>query len=216
MWKATTEPGSDWPGTTKLLDAVEELTRATADEMASFISTWGVLHGSAGPGSAGVDELRRYARGIGAARRVGAALVTRLPGARADWLSLQLVLSESWAPPEDPDDWNDWKLGRERFARWVSRLFAETGVTARADWVGLRGLAIEPGAESLAGLIAILLAREVGAEGMYECSSCGAPVARNRPPRPGESVYCARAECRREQRRRNQAKWRAKKALGKG
>ena len=39
----------------------------------------------------------------------------------------------------------------------------------------------------------------------------GAPVPRVRPPKAGEGVYCE-ATCRREQQRRNQATWRARRA----
>ena len=124
-------------------------------------------------------------------------------------MEMQGVVLRDWPADEEFDDW---AIGRERYASWLSVLFSVTDVSARADWVGMRGLALEPAAGSLLGLIAILLAREVGADGQYECDACGARVFRQRPPRAGESVYCTRPECKREQQRRNQARWRAKRA----
>ena len=122
---------------------------------------------------------------------------------------MQWATGGAWAVEED--DWSDWKLGRERFAHWLTSVFQSTGVTAEADWLGARSLAIEPAATDLLSTIAILLGREVGAEGAWLCDSCGRRVYRARAPREGERVYCSRPECKKEQHRRNTAASRANK-----
>ena len=197
-----------------LLDDFCALAQAEPDEMAAFCLCYAIPDGlrvvvTAEDGGLSVRGLRRAARAIAAARRVGAALVTRRPGSRKDWMDMQGTGLGGWVV--EPDDWDDWKLGRERFSRWLTKLLQETGTNVRADWLGTRGLGVEPEIGSFMSLVATLLAREVGAEGQYTCDSCGRPVYRARPPRTGERVYCDLPECKREQRRRNQASWRARK-----
>jgi hypothetical protein len=210
-----------------LLDSYCSLERALPEEMAEFVATHGAPEVEGFEVTAGrernprgisveserggrlpIDALRRHARGIAAARRVGAALVERKHGRIADWVDMQIF---QWHWTVDPDEWDDWKLGRERFAEWTTDLLRQGAVGMQADWLGTRGLALDPVAESFLGVIAILLSREIGAEGQYQCSSCGALVYRQRPPRREEAVYCDRPECKREQKRRNQAAWRARK-----
>lgn len=228
-WIRWTSNNLEWrsPGIDGLLQSFCDLEKATPDEMAQFVARHGapevegfeVTEGRASnpqglrvdaarSGHLPVEGLRLHARGISAARRVGAALVTRRPGEMADWLDLQIF---GWHWSVDPEDWDDWKLGRERFAGWVSDLLGHGGVRLEADWLGTRGMALEPVAETFVGVIAVLLAREVGAEGQYQCDSCGALVYRKRAPLDGEAVYCDRPECKTEQKRRNQANWRARK-----
>lgn len=108
----------------------------------------------------------------------------------------------------EPDDWDDWKLGRERFARWLTEVLIDCDVNPYVEWRGARRLAADQHAGTLLGIIAILLVREVGAEGEYACDNCGSPVVRDRAPQQGHGVYCTRPECKREQQRRNQAAWR--------
>ena len=86
-----------------------------------------------------------------------------------------------------------WAGGVRPFAVWEGRFT----VTSQAD--------------GLLGAIAILLSREIG-QGYtsYRCTVCGTETARGRPPRPDEAIYCERPACKREQRRRNQAAWRAR------
>ena len=225
---ATTHPGwpDDWPGTEHLLDDFCDLAQATPDEMAAFLTRYGAPEigepfsdGSDNPlgapvasrraGTLGVTRLRRYARALAAARRIAADLSSRRVGELADWLELQEVLGWAWTVPKD--EWDDWKLGRERFARWLTEVLHRSGASVVVEWVGRRGLAVDPSTSTLVGLMWIMLAREVAGERGYVCDSCGSRVQRARPPREGEAVYCDRPECKREQRRRNQAKWRASK-----
>lgn len=206
VWE--TPPEGHWPGTAHLLDDFCALAHAEPGVIAEFVAAYGVpeLRGSLA-GSVRVRSLRRQARAIAAARRASSHLVGRRVPDAADWA--EMSWADGFTEVVDPDDARDWRLERERFARWLSRVFAKTGVTAEALWLGQRGLAIEPTHGGLLGLIAILLAREVGAVGAYSCDSCGAEVFRARAPRPGERVYCARPECKREQHRRNTAAFRA-------
>lgn len=204
-------PPQTWSITT-LLDDFADLERATDDEMATFVSRYGLPEVSTSDDRdrrLSINVLRRAARGVAAARRVGAALTTRRHGALEDWMEMQHVLGNTWVV--DPDDWDDWVLGRERFAEWITWWMREAGVTNFADWRGSRGLSLEPESATLFGVIAILVSREIGSEGMYECAACGTLHPRRRAPLDGESVYCDRPTCKREQQRRNQAAWRAKK-----
>jgi hypothetical protein len=215
-----------------LLDDYSALSQAEPEEIAAFIARYGVpelasLETTDGSesnplrapvqtkraGSILVGDVRRHARGIAATRRLAASLVTRHTGDPADWAD-----AWKWLVPSggirvmDREDLDDYKLCREHFADLLSDFLAEGDVLTRAEWPGGgRRLALGPEAGTFIGALGILLAREVGAEGQYICTSCGARVTRNRPPRKGEKVYCDRVECKREQQRRNQARWRAKK-----
>jgi len=221
VWTEThPDPPDDW-GLVSLLEDFCELAEADAEEMARFTERYGVAEvrgtevrdsfvRSQRAGQIPTRQLRHHARALSAGRRVAAALVTRRPGDMGDWVKMQHATGQGWVV--SPDDWGDWKLGRERFADWLSVLLEQSETTAMADWLGARRLAVEPVARGLLGIVTLLLAREVGAEGQYECDSCGGRVTRARPPRPGERVYCSRPECKREQQRRNQAAWRAKKS----
>lgn len=216
-----------------LLDEYCALAQAEPDEVAEFVSRYGVpevegAEASEGresnpfgfpvqtmrAGSVPIAALRRHAKAVQAFRRLAAALVVRQPGDRADWVSVvnRLTLGDG-VFLVDPEDLDDWKLGREHLARLLTLLMEEADVGLEADWLGTRGLALEPRVGTFVGLVAVLLAREVGAEGRYECDACGSGVLRNRPPRDGERVYCRRPECKREQQRRNQRKYRARKRM---
>lgn len=222
-WQTSVPEGwpDEWPGIGMLLDDFCDLERAQPAEMAAFVARYGAPELgkdqwlSRGGGSSGwlsVSALREHARAFSAARRLGAALVMRRPGDREDWFRLDGAGIPTRGARTMWSDLEDWKLGRERFADWLTLLMRELDVATTAQWRGVRGLALDPSPGTLLGAIALLLAREVGAEGQYVCDSCGASVQRVRPPREGEAVYCDRAECKREQKRRNQAAWRAKKA----
>ena len=137
------------------------------------------------PGRVAVRSVRRFARGVAASRRVAADLVVRRPGDLADWRDMQEVGRFVWGPARD--DLDDWKLGRERFAQWMTKFLDDAGMTVRAEWRATRGLALEPSPTSLLGVVALLLSREVGAEGAYSCDSCGSSVYRSRPPRAGQA-----------------------------
>lgn len=220
-WKRTHPSMPEhWPGTGPLLGDFCELERAQPAEMASFVARYGMPeirdgHVTEGPGTTrstragwiSVGDLREHARACSAARRLGAALVVRRPGDPEDWHRLEGVGIHTRA-----DDVGDWKLGRERLAYWLTELMRQADVGTGAEWLGSKGLALDPAPGTLLGVMVLLLAREIGAEGEYACDSCGARVVRSRPPREGERVYCKRSECRREQQRRNQAAWRARRA----
>jgi hypothetical protein len=212
-----------------LLDDYCSMAQATPEEMAGFVATYGLpeVNDAMFPNakdkrrlseraqdwrSLKTRELRLHARGVASARRIGARLVVRRHGSRDDWADVinNLSLSPGLRLPAS-DVFGDYKLERELFAEVLSDFLDDAEVTLMADWLGSRGLALEPTTRTLVGVVAILLAREVGAEGAYSCDACGAQVHRQRPPRAGESVYCTRVECKREQQRINQAKWRAKK-----
>lgn len=224
--------GPEW-GIEGLLDAYCALASAQPEEMAAFVNIYGapeiggmtVTEGresnpfgfavqSRRAGSIPVRELRWHARATEAARRIGALLVMRRCGDRDDWADVvnHLVPHYRGIRVGIMDALGDWKLEREFLARVITDFLEDAQVYIGADWLGARRLAMEPRTGTFVGVIAILLAREVGAEGAYQCDCCGARVDRSRPPRRNERVYCSRAECKREQRRRNQAAWRAKKA----
>lgn len=227
-WSSDDAPA--W-GIDGLLDAYCSLARSQPEEMAAFVAEYGVpevrgyevsegVHGPLGlraqtmqAGRIPIRELRWHARAVDAARRVSARLVMRRCGEASDWVAILNDLDPG-AGLRGRDDLGDWKLERELFTACLSDLLETGRVGMLADWLGSKSLALEPVARSFVGVIGLLLAREVGAEGAYVCDSCGAHVARARPPRSGERVYCERIECKREQRRRNQAAWRAKQRGG--
>ncbi|ABL80104.1 MULTISPECIES: hypothetical protein [unclassified Nocardioides] len=227
------------PGPDDLLDRYCRLAIATHEEIAEFVALNGlpevggfVMLGEEKapdwrqrfpdePGRVPADRIREHARGVAAARRVGAALAGRRPGDQADWLDMHRFLNPGKRRLASRPGWlgqelGDWSLERDRFAGLVSDFLASTGVYTGVNWSDYKRLAIVPVSSTFLGAIALLLSREIGAEGRYACSSCGSPVDRRRPPRAGESVYCDRPECKREQQRRNQAAWRAKKAAERG
>ncbi len=157
-----------------LLDDFCDLANAHPEEMAAFMVRYAVpeLYGSEltddssvrsrRPGRVAVRSVRRFARGVAASRRVAADLVVRRPGDLADWRDMQEVGRFVWGPARD--DLDDWKLGRERFAQWMTKFLDDAGMTVRAEWRATRGLALEPSPTSLLGVVALLLSREVGAE----------------------------------------------------
>ena len=205
----------------EVLDDYCALAAAQPEEMAAFMVEWGVprLRGTVPgdvdhSGKVPVGELRRHARAVGAVPP-GRALAVRRPGDPNDWTEAAGIAPKSFTITPDADEIDDWKLGRENFDRLLTTFLVESRVSVRAIWRGSKALAIEPATPTLLGAIALLLAREVGVAGEYTCDNCERKVYRSREPREGESVYCDRPECKREQQRRNQAKWRAKKAAEK-
>ncbi|MDI6912213.1 hypothetical protein [Nocardioides sp.] len=233
VWSREHDDAPASPGPDDLLDRYCRLAIATPEEVAEFIAANGLpevggFKGTDGkepdwrqqfpddPGRVPANRIREHARAVAAARRVGAALVARRPGELDDWLDAHRFLNPSERRATRPawlqQELGNWSFERERFAGLVSDFLAASGVYTGVNWSDYKRLAIVPVRSTFLGAIALLLAREIGAEERYSCASCGAPVDRRRPPREGESVYCDRPECKREQQRRNQAAWRAKKA----
>lgn len=219
----------------QLLDAYCALAAGLPDELVAFVRDWGVpelghIHGDpekradwstelAAPKFLPMDRVREHARGLTAARRLGAALTTKQPTELSDWRDANRFLDPSsrnvnWPNPYMPDEItrNDWRLEREHFGTLLSRaLRSPYGVGVGVNWVDQNRLALNPVANSLVGVVLLLLAREVGSDGQYPCASCGSYVTRRRAPLQSQAVYCDRPECKREQQRRNQARWRAKR-----
>lgn len=100
---------------------------------------------------------------------------------------------------------------REQIAWYLTRLNREAGGQRLITWD--KRLSITYEADGLMGLLADWLTREIaaGEDRTYRCSVCSVEVERVRPPQPGEPVYCTKPSCKREQKRRNQAAWRARK-----
>jgi hypothetical protein len=217
-----------WPGSEGLLEAFTGLAVAEPAEMAAFMETYGVpeLCGKHGLPDrhvggycaiGGADEkhyvnpsaIRRVARAFLAAQSLANALSVRRIGEVQDWVDLQWTIKRSLFHPDN----RDWPTGRVRLAHWLTCLLRDCGVAPLARWDGAR-LHVTSEAGGLLGVLAVLLSRELGQGDVYTCDVCGAPVTPTRPPREGEGVYCRAADnaaCRREQQRRNQAAWRARK-----
>ena len=100
---------------------------------------------------------------------------------------------------------------RQRIAEYLSMLNRQTGV--RPLVTREKRLSVTYSAGGLLGVLAVLPTREIAARDdlSYNCSVCGALVARGRPPQPDEAIYGTKESCKCEQRRRNQAAWRARK-----
>jgi hypothetical protein len=105
-----------------------------------------------------------------------------------------------------------WRGQRVFVADFMTWLLRACRVRPVARWAG-HDLSTTFEADGLLGAIAVLAAEEVSrGEIFYQCSVCKEPVIRNRAPRADEAIYCTEPACKREQRRRNQASWRARKA----
>jgi len=100
---------------------------------------------------------------------------------------------------------------RQRIADYLTMLNRQAGVRPLVTWD--KRVSFTFAAGGLLGVLAVLLTREIAARPdlTYNCTACGALVARGRPPQPDEEIYCTKESCKREQRRRNQAAWRARK-----
>ena len=150
-----------------------------------------------------------------AAREASMALSARsLPEADV-WPAmarLQVWGLQGRPPDNEGIEWPtpDWRAARAALASWTTSLLRESGVATVADWSGHR-LVLAPQADGLFGTLALLLARDIGQGQTYRCDVCGEPVDPYRPPLANERVYCTKPACKKEQRRRNQASWRAKK-----
>lgn len=226
-----------------LLGAFTALAMATPAEMATFMETYGVPELCAAHGQPdqhrpilrphlrsapiraahkgrycpiGFDEyvggpyvtdsaVRTTARAFVAAQRLGTALSARTDGDPDDWRELSLVGEQV-----------GWRSDRGMLADWVTELLASCGVRPVAMWEPNRRLTVVHEADGLLGVLAVILSREIGQGDRYTCDVCGVPVDRVRPPKSSERVYCKKPACRREQQRRNQAKWRANRKTEKG
>lgn len=158
-------------------------------------------------------HVQQVARAFASASRLGVALSVRHEGDEADWLNLQDAVSWHWGPSSLDGDWTK---RRDVLADWLTDVLRGCGVATLARWTPRTRLTVIPEADGLIGTVALALAHEVGQRDGFLCSVCGTAVDRVRPPREGEQVYCSKLACKREQQRRNQAKWRAKKTSGKG
>lgn len=200
------------------------LASATGDDAAAFVAKWGVPELEGGqadatgmPQSLPVARLYEHALAVAAARRIGDALASKQLGDSADWRHVAYLLNPlkrkgQMSPQMSQELGTSWQLEREHFGALLTDAMRGAGVGTVANWVDQDRLTLTPGAQGLVGVVMLLLAREVGSGRQYTCSSCSAPVIRRRPPQPGERVYCSEPQCKREQRRRNQAAWRARKA----
>lgn len=231
-WSSIREE-ADWPGTEHLLSRFIRLASADAAEMNEFAQFYGVpelcyMHGrpdrhgrrdelrgycpllnDSGTPTVKTSSVRNAARAVAAIQKLGTSLAARQDGEPDDWSDLQ-----GFAGP-CPWQRGAWQRNRKVLAEAITRLLNDAGVAPIARWDRPR-LTVTSEADGLLGVILVLLAREVGQGDRWTCNVCGAPVDRVRPPRSGEGVYCEKAACRREQQRRNQAKWRARKRAGGG
>jgi len=204
----------DWPGTESLLSDFLALAAADPEEMASFVSRYGILelceaHGrpmwhavEASPGHLSVRHVRRAARAFEA------------------WVAAGRRLKQHNQATQSPDvqlflDGGFWAggYGRRELAEELTQLYRDAGVRPLVRWPPRLMLAATFEGIGLVGVLATLLVRTVASrdEVSYRCDNCGHLVERGRPPQPDEAIYCDRAECKREQRRRNTAAYRARK-----
>lgn len=224
----------EWPGTEAMLESFERLAQAQPEEMAAWMSAYGVLrlcaHGHPigacvirscrGPLEDGhainVRDVRDAARTFDAAHRIAGRLQHRraVPGDRADWMDLQNLLGGGVGLTmlQEPDDVADYGLQRDRLARWLEACLERVGVGFEVRWRARTGIQAEPMARDLLGVLVLLLYRSIaGGSDVFHCSHCGLPVARARRPRRGELVYCSKPECQRARVRVNQRRSRERR-----
>jgi hypothetical protein len=212
-------------GTDTLLDDFLALSSADPEQMGAFMARYGVLelcgahgrpdgHDDGGccpflevDGGFGVyvSHVRRAARGFAALEQWGQAVRDgrkRPSGVLVD--TQKLLPGFDLGPDDNATD-------RARLAEYLTMLNRQTGVQPLVKW-GKR-LSVIYAAGGLLAMLAILLTRQIAARSdlTYSCSVCGLLVERTRPPLLDEAIYCTGDSCKREQRRRNQAAWRARK-----
>jgi len=236
-WRSADDAaGIAFKGGQDLLPEFLELRQAEPERMAAFLETYGIPeicgHGlpdghrdsrrnaryclsfpmlEDGRIAIASADIRRMARAFSAARTAASFLsISRLPDSSV-WGEMAIVVSVL------PHDWradvDNWRAGRTMLAAWMTALLADCGINLTATWGegGQAVLRIEPEADGLLGTLGLLLARTLDQRENYSCDVCGEPVQRVRAPQDGERVYCKKPLCKREQQRRNQAAWRAKK-----
>ena len=211
---ADVEPfGDDWPGTESLLTDFVDLAAADPEGMAAFVSRYGVLelcrhgrpvwHANEGPiDHLAVRHIRRAARAFEAWQTAGRRLKAANQASQSH--DVQLFLDGGfWAGG----------YGRQELAEELTQLYRDTGIRPLVRWEPSRMLTVTTEGAGLLGVLSTLLLRAIASrdEVSYRCDICGDLVERGRPPRPDEAIYCDRAECKREQRRRNTAAYRARK-----
>ena len=215
-------------GTDTLLEDFLALASADPDQMAAFMARYGVLelcgeHGRPAWHDEGaycallvVDDGQRFGVSVQHVRRAARAFadlvqwgqsardarkVSPRRGRDIQWL-LPGILSRTMSE-------------RERIAYHLTRLNRETGVQPLVTWDSRVSFTFE--ACGLLSVLSILLTREIAARRdehdalIYTCSVCGVAVPRGRPPQTDEAIFCNEKSCKREQQRRNQAAWRARK-----
>lgn len=223
---------ADLAGTGTLLNDFIALASADPEQMAAFMARYGILelcgehgrpdrhdHGDICPLLA-VDDyregvevrtVRRAARAFADLRQRGQAVRVGLKPPAGSGADTEMLMPSSGFRSGRKGSRDKVVTDRERIAQLLTRLNRETGVGPLVTWD--KRLSVTFAAGGLLGFLAILLTREIAArDGLtYTCSVCGVPVARGRPPQPDEAIYCTKESCKREQRRRNQAAWRARK-----
>lgn len=206
--------GDDWPGTESLLDDFVALAAADPEEMADFVSRYGLpelcaQHGrpiwhadEAAPDHLWVRHIRRAARAFDGWLTAGKRLKVANQTTPSPHVGLFLG-GGAWVGG----------YGREELAEELTQLYRDAGIRPLVRWAPGSRLALTTEGVGLMGVLSTLLLRAVAArdEVSYQCDNCGDLVERGRPPQPDEAIYCDRAECKREQRRRNTAAYRARK-----
>ena len=216
-------------GTDTLLEDFLALASADPEQMAAFMARYGVLelcgeHGRPDGHDEGafcpfleVDDGRRRGVSVHHVRRAARAFADLAQWGRSTRLGLkrrphsgidaQMLLGGFLRGRNVTD--------RARIAEYLTMLNRQTGVRPLVTWD--KRVSVTFAAAGLLGVLSILLTREIAARRdpnddlTYTCSICGVPVARGRPPQPDEAIYCTEKSCKREQQRRNQAAWRARK-----
>ena len=221
--------GGEWTdanlaGTETLLSDFIDLAVADPEQMAGFMRRYGILELCGEHGRPDGHEEGTYCPFLDVedGQRVGVLVrtVRRAARAFADLRQWGQAIREGWKPPAGsghdvqllmPGILSRTMSERERIAYHLTRLNRETGVRPLVTWD--ERLTVNHAAGGLLGVLAILLTREIMAPGVrsFRCSVCGDLVDRGRPPQPDEAIYCTKESCKREQRRRNQAAWRARK-----
>jgi hypothetical protein len=216
---------ADLAGTDTLLSDFIDLAAADPEQMAGFMKRYGILElcGEHGQPDGHNDGLYCPLLDVDNGQRCGVLVrtVRRAARAFADLQQWGQAVREGQKPPAGsghdvqllmPGFWfrNHVITDRERIAHHLTRLNRETGVRPLVTWD--ERLTVNHAAGGLLGVLAILLTREIMAPGIrsFRCSVCGDLVDRGRPPQPDEAIYCTKPSCKREQRRRNQAAWRAR------
>jgi hypothetical protein len=233
-WTSVKKAGDEWPPIDGLLDAFCDLASSDPHGMAAFVSSYGILelcakhnlpdahldngqrctmdHDGDGHAQLWVWAIQHMATAVAAARRIGRDLSYAKPGSVADWVDLQQLIKAAFRRPDY------YKQGRQFFGEILTTFLRACRVRPLVRWEeSQKRPAVTVEADGLMSAIALLLRREIATGTLaYQCSVCGDVVERSRSPRDGETVYCEKAECKKEQQRRNQTAYRARIRATKG
>jgi len=218
-WDQVQPAGEDWPGTEDLLSGFIALSSADPEQMGLFVERYGIPELCAAHGrpmwhepGCRVDDLRVHslrsaARAISDLLDAGIRLKSKQQAKQS--VDVQRLLGRGgWVGG----------YGREELAEDLTDLFRDCGWNVLVRWPVQKSLSVVSAVPGLLGVVARLLVQTISSrdEVSYRCAVCQDFIIRKRPPRPDEAIYCDRPACKREQRRRNTAAYRARKREGQG